>query len=197
MRIESLTFCKTLVSHFPIFIFYREEPLVKINSICVNTFTTFTRDILLLDISRISNLTSCDSVPLDISVNRLPLISNSLSDVKLWNKLLGSSLRRFSSSVRRVRLIVSLKIGTGNSDRRFLPSSNSSRFQRPRNASRDKDEMRLEERSSRTKKLLLRNRPSGKVRSLFDDKSLKSGKIRDYIGLWSRKRKLWRQFDER
>lgn len=76
---------------------------------------------------------------------------------------------------------MSLKIGTDNSDNRFLPSSNSSRLPRPRNAPRDKDVMRLEERSNNSKRLLLRNRPSGKVRSLFDDRSLNKEKLSEII----------------
>lgn len=161
----------------------KRRPIIKINVIFVNGFTTFTRDILLFDISRISSWTRCDSVPLGTSVNRLSLMSNSRSDVKSWNKLFGSSLRRLSSSARRRRLIVFLKIGAGNPDSRFLPSSNSSRLPRPWNALRDKDEMRLEERSNKTKRPLLKNRPSGKVRSLFDDRSLNREKSSEIISV--------------
>lgn len=133
----------------------------------------------MLDISRSSSCTRADNNSLDISVNRLSLMSNSLREVRSFNIPLGSSLRRFSSSARRLRLIVSRKIETGNSISRFLPSNNSSRFPRPRNVPEDNDDMRLDERSSKAKSLLLRKRSSGKLRSLFDDRSLNRIKWND------------------
>jgi len=132
----------------------------------------FTRDILLFDNSRFLSCTRVDSIPSGISVNRFSLMSNSVRDVNSLNTPTGNSLKRFSSSARRLRLTVSRNIRAGNSAKRFLASNSSSSFLRPRNAPADNDEMRLQERSSKVRRLLLWNRSSGRLRSLFQDRSL-------------------------
>jgi len=156
----------------------------------------FTRDILLFDNSRFFSCTKVDSMPSGIPASRFSLMSSSVRDVNFSNTPTGSSLKRFSSSARRLRLVVSRNIRAGNPAKRFLPSSSSSSFPRPRNASADNDEMRLQERSNKVRRLLFWNRPSGKLRSLFQDRSLNETR---YTRVWvfARMFSTWKEEEKR